>query len=128
MNFCERLKELRLSKNLTQKEVADACDVTATCICQLETGARNPTGSTVATLAIFFDVSTDYLLGLEDDFGARVHAGAVASMSDSYSSEERQLVEDYRSLKDSGKDLIKTTIKTLLTTAGGSGQKKNRIS
>ena len=67
MSFGEILKNLRIERGLTQKELANACNVTATCICQLENGSRNPTGSTVAVLARFFDVSSDYLLGIVCD-------------------------------------------------------------
>ena len=70
--FKRRLKELRGERNLSQKQVAEACGISPTCICQLETGARNPTGTTLSQLADFFEVSTDYLLGREDDFGNRV--------------------------------------------------------
>lgn len=69
MLFKVRLKELRECRNLSQKQVADACGLSHTCVCQLETGARNPTGTTLFMLADFFEVSTDYLLGREDDFG-----------------------------------------------------------
>ena len=69
MNFCETLKYLRAEKGVTQKEVAKACNLTPTCICSLEQGTRNPTGSTIRTLAVYFGVSADYLLGLEDDYG-----------------------------------------------------------
>ncbi len=67
MLFKEKLKELREERGLTQKNIALACDLTPTCICQLETGARNPTGSTLVALANFFDVSIDYLMGETED-------------------------------------------------------------
>ncbi len=126
MSFCEVLKELRTVKGVTQKEIAKACELTPTCICQLETGARNPTGSTVAALAVYFGVSADYLLGLEDDFGARV----AAPMGDveHYSEEERKLIEDYRALNYAGKKLVKQTVETLRATSTQSEQKKNKIS
>lgn len=107
MNFCELLKELRLESGLTQKEVAKGCGLTPTCICQLETGARTPMGATIAVIAKFFDVSTDYLLGLEDDFGARVPAAPAAPMSDVYSSEERKLIEQYRKLPEQLRELVR---------------------
>ena len=69
MEFKEILKNLRLDLALKQKEVAEACQLSPQCISQLESGERNPTGSTLVALANFFEVSTDYLLGREDDFG-----------------------------------------------------------
>ena len=70
MGFAERLKYLREEKGVTQKEVAKSCDITTTCICNLENGLRNPTGSTIIALSDFFGVSADYLLGRTDDLGA----------------------------------------------------------
>ncbi|MBQ4269075.1 MAG: helix-turn-helix domain-containing protein [Clostridia bacterium] len=69
MQFKDILRDLRENRGLTQKNIADSCALSPTCICQLETGARNPTGSTLSALADFFGVSTDYLLGRSDDFG-----------------------------------------------------------
>lgn len=110
MNFCELLKELRLESGLTQKEVAKGCGLTPTCICQLETGARTPMGATIAVIAKFFDVSTDYLLGLEDDFGARVPAAPPAPASQS--SDETRLIEIYRNLSTE----MQSTLWSLLET------------
>ena len=69
MQFKDVLKALREERGISQKSIATACKLSPTCVCQLETGARNPTGSTLEALADFFEVSTDYLLGREDDFG-----------------------------------------------------------
>ena len=110
MDFREILKDLSFEKNMTQGEVAKGCGLTPTCICQLETGARKPTGSTVIALANFFEVSSDYLLGLEDDFGARTTAPTVGAMHSAYSSEERRIIEQYRSLPKQLQELIRNQL------------------
>ena len=69
MQFKDILKSLREDRNLSQKELANACSISPSCICQLETGVRNPTGSTLFALADFFECSTDYLLGRSDELG-----------------------------------------------------------
>ena len=66
MIFAERLRELRIEKDLTQDELARATELSHGCIAMLETNKRAPSGSTIIALAEFFEVSTDYLLGLED--------------------------------------------------------------
>ncbi len=71
MTFSETLKYLREERQITQKQLAYACNLSPQCICNLEQGTRNPTGSTIRTLAVYFGVSADYLLGLEDDFGVK---------------------------------------------------------
>ena len=61
----ERLKKLRDSKNLTQKELADILNVDRTTYVKWETGSSNPSLDTVIKISKFFNVSTDYLLGNE---------------------------------------------------------------
>ena len=64
--FSERLKELRLEKNLTQTAVAKATELSQNAIAQWESEKRVPNANAVITLARFFGVSADYLLGEED--------------------------------------------------------------
>lgn len=105
MKFCDILKDLRQEKNVTQKDVAAACEVTTTCISQLESGVRNPTGSTLRALALYFGVSADYLLNL-DDIGGKPY-------TEFYSYEEKKVIENYRKLNENGKKLINEALKTL---------------
>ena len=64
-----RLKELRIEKGCTQKELADAVKTTADSIYSWEKGRSQPSIETLAKLADFFGCSIDYLAGREDDFG-----------------------------------------------------------
>lgn len=64
--FCERLKELRQEKKLGQIELAKRLDVSKGIISLWENGLREPSMSSLILLAKFFDVSIDYLVGLED--------------------------------------------------------------
>ena len=105
MNFSENLKYLRNSKQLTQKELATYLGLSPNCVCEWEKSRSEPSISTIKKLADLFDVSTDYLLGLEDDFGTRA-ASTAAPTGDVLSSEERQLIEQYRSLPEKLKKLV----------------------
>ena len=109
INFCERLKDLRIEQNATQKDVAKGCGLTPTCICQLETGVRNPTGSTVAMLAKYFDVSADYLLGLSSDESPKL----FVPMGDSTTAKERELLEAFRQLLPETQDFILRSAQSL---------------
>ena len=62
----ERLKELRLEKELSQMELAKATGISAGAIGFWETGKRIPNALAVITLAKYFGVTSDYLLGLSD--------------------------------------------------------------
>ena len=64
--FAERLKELRMEKNLLQSELGKFLSVDQRTISNWEKGIRQPDFETLAAIARFFDVSVDYLLGLED--------------------------------------------------------------
>lgn len=63
--FGKRLRELRLEKNLSQRELGTIFSVCNQTISFWETGAREPDLDNLVAIARFFDVSVDYLL--EDD-------------------------------------------------------------
>ena len=59
-----RLKELRESGGLTQKQVAERIGVTASVISAYENGIRQPSYSALIKLTALYNVSSDYLLGI----------------------------------------------------------------
>ena len=63
--FHERLKELRIEKGVGQIELAQAINVSKGIISLWENGLREPKLSNLIALAKFFEVSLDYLAGLE---------------------------------------------------------------
>lgn len=65
-NFVNKLKELRLEKGLTQAEVSIALGLSRNAFANYEKGLRQPSLETLKALCKFFNVTADYLLGLED--------------------------------------------------------------
>ena len=65
--FCERLKELRRSKGLSQKQLAEILKTNNSSICDWERGRTQPDLQTLVNIAKFFEVTADYVLGLESD-------------------------------------------------------------
>lgn len=65
-NFAIRLKELRIEKQLKQSELAIALSVDQRSISNWENAIREPDYAMLTKIAQFFDVSTDYLLGVSD--------------------------------------------------------------
>ena len=57
------IKELRLSKGITQTELADLCGVHQTAVSQWEKGRTLPDKQTLVKLSDIFDVSVDLLMG-----------------------------------------------------------------
>lgn len=64
--FGERLKELRLENEIGQVKLAEDLNVSKGIISLWENGLREPKLSNLITLAQYFQVSIDYLAGLED--------------------------------------------------------------
>lgn len=63
----ERIGDLRTSMNLTQTELSEKTGIPISVISRIESGKTATVGHDVlAKLAIFFNVSADYLLGLTD--------------------------------------------------------------
>lgn len=64
--FAKRLRELRLEKCLSMKQLAKEIKTTDAAISNWENCVNEPKISYLKAIAIYFGVSTDYLLGLED--------------------------------------------------------------
>ena len=69
--FGERLRDLRRGMDLTQKKLADILQTNNSSVCDWECGRSQPDLITLAKIANYFEVTTDYLLGLEDEFGSK---------------------------------------------------------
>ncbi len=61
-----RIKELRKEKGLTQKQLAQLVNKSETGLASWEQGLSEPSVNDIRLLCQIFDVSADYLLGLED--------------------------------------------------------------
>ena len=61
-----RLKQARTDKHMTQKEVAEYLRISSVTYLRYEKAQREPSLELLAELAVFFGVSTDYLLGLKE--------------------------------------------------------------
>lgn len=66
MDFASRLRDLRAREKLTQQELADNTQISRSTLAMYEQGHRRPDFEILDTLADYFDVSFDYLLGRSD--------------------------------------------------------------
>lgn len=64
-----RIKELRISSNLTQSELAVRIGLNQSAIGKYERGELEPSISTLKSLSKIFECSIDYILCNSDDFG-----------------------------------------------------------
>lgn len=62
-----RLKDLREDHDYTQQQIADAIGITQRKYSYIETGVQQLTAEVLVSLARFYGVSVDYLLGETDE-------------------------------------------------------------
>ena len=103
-----RLRQLRKEKGLTLKELAEQLNMSFSNIAMIERGERNYTFETAKMFADFFNVSSDYLLGLSDQRN---------STSNTYHERlddvDIEILNDIKNLSDKDKEDLKTIIKYL---------------
>lgn len=78
--FSTRLKELRKEKKITQQDLGNAIGVSRVTITKWEKEYIEPNISQITDLAIFFDVSIDYLTGKTDLDYSKLNAESVLKM------------------------------------------------
>lgn len=63
----KRVQELRLEKGMTVSELAEACELSIEAIKKIERGKSNFRIDTLASLCCALDVSSDYIIGRQDE-------------------------------------------------------------
>lgn len=98
MSFGNRLKELRKSKGITQAELAEIVNLSRPSIAAFEGDARLPEINTLESMAEFFGVTVDYLLGRTQDksYEETVLTGVMEGLQ--------------RAIKESGDETKKITV------------------
>lgn len=89
----DRLKKLREDRNMTQIELGKVFNISHSTINRYENGLRQPDNETLISMANYFNVSVDYLLGLSN----------VRSSSDHISDaikDDQELLEFWKEMKD----------------------------
>lgn len=61
-----RVRELRIDRGLSQREIAEYLHITQQCYSKIETGRMDITGERLLLLAKLYGVTTDYILGLSE--------------------------------------------------------------
>lgn len=101
-NFSEKLTELRKEQGLSVVELSNLIGFSKSVIYFWENGQREPTAHALYALSKFFNVSTDYLLGLSDD------ERNILIQKPSLPLEEERLLRAFRSLNNIEKDKLIT--------------------
>ena len=69
--FGERLKQIRKEFNLTQAQVGEYLSLSKMTVSAWETNKQEPCIDDLRKLAILFEITSDYLIGLEKEDGTR---------------------------------------------------------
>ena len=99
--FLPRLRELLAESGKMQKDICDELGISKQKLSNWKTGYSEPNFDDIIMLAKYFDVSSDYLLGLTDEYegtGKRAPTAPAALPLD-----ESELLRNYRALSYSGK-------------------------
>ena len=108
-NFQNVFRQLRLSSNLTQNEMAEKIGISRSTIGMYETGAREPDFETLEKIADYFNVDTDFLLG-------RTSQTTLLPETIGTYSKTRELTAVYEQLSPHNQGKVLTYSKSLLST------------
>ena len=72
MKFNEKLKLIRIEQGYTQKNVYTYLQVSPNCYASWEQGRTQPSIEMIIKLCNFFNITSDYLIGLTDEYGYKL--------------------------------------------------------
>ncbi|MBR5342571.1 MAG: helix-turn-helix transcriptional regulator [Oscillospiraceae bacterium] len=101
MLFGDKLKQLRLSANMTQEQLAAKCGMKKQNISRYENSDREPNIRTAKKMADALGVSLEELI---------VESFSAVESTDDLFPDEINLIQDYRTLSPSGKEYIRQTM------------------
>lgn len=99
--FIDRLKSLRNSRKISQKDFAQALKVSQQTVAGWESGRTEPSNTALKDIADYFNVTTDYLLGRET-----IKAPAL-------SDEQTTVLKGFDSLNSAGRNLLVAVLNSL---------------
>ena len=118
-NFSIKLKELREEKNLSMSDLGKLLEVSDAAICKWENSVNEPKISYLKKIALFFDVSCDYLLDLAPD--EKPYRPVIHQNTFSLSEDEKELVDAFRRMT---KETQAITLDTVHSLAGDNERSK----
>ena len=109
----ERLKLLRKQNNLTQQQLADILHVSQQSIHKYEHDITTPDLDTLKNIANYFSTTVDYILGVTD-IPHKIEPVTETMLNQA----ELELVETYRTISTSQRDLLQSLMTELLKSRG----------
>ncbi|WP_288763816.1 helix-turn-helix domain-containing protein [uncultured Mitsuokella sp.] len=103
-----RIKELRVTKGLTQEELGNILNVQKAAISKYENGRAEPSVDILRKMTSFFKVSSDYLLGMSE----LVQPPATPASTPPLSPQEQDLLRKYRVLTPNSRAAVDAVLDT----------------
>jgi transcriptional regulator with XRE-family HTH domain len=111
--FVTNLKYLLSQSEKLQKDICKEIGISKQKLTNWKTGYTEPNLDDIAKIALYFNVSTDYLIGIEDELGIKKENEDNAFIA--FNKEEIEIIEDYRTLTPDLRKMIRETLKTFTT-------------
>ena len=122
-----RIAKLREESELTQYELADKIKISKSVMNRIELGTRPVRDDELKAIALFFKVSADYLLGIIDipdtveNYKRKISPAQDLLLdnniqtqnldtSNTYTGEEKTIIDKYRQLDERGKQRVLKTV------------------
>ena len=95
--FDKILKLLRTEKNMSQQELADALGISKSAVNMYERGERQPNFEILESIADYFNVDIDYLLGRTNKTTKIINPNTMAAHfdGDEYTEEELNKIKEF---------------------------------
>ena len=120
-----RIRKLRLSAGMTQRDLAQRINVGNTTLSQYESGARVPSDEVKIKIASVFGVSVDYLLGASSERNSAEKA--LCSPAVAQRPAEAAIAEELSSLSDRQLDRLLGYIQALKELPEGAASQNTSI-
>lgn len=125
MSFCDKMREERKKKGLSQRELGEKVGMSQQMIAQYENGNRNPKKETIEKIAIALEVPASEFLGYNNPSWVDLFSGGAScanvsieetlkelgltsddlqSLVDNQKENEKELLTIYRKLNDTGQE------------------------
>lgn len=108
-SFSKRLRKLREDNKLTLEVLAGELGISKSLLWDLEQGRRRVHGELLLKMALYFNVSTDYLLGLAGEKNSRV-GGQTATVQYEIDPETVQILHKAGELSPRGREQLRRAV------------------
>ena len=99
-----KISEIRKERGIAQKDLAEYLNISPGNLCEWEKGRIEPSIDFLNKIADYFNVSIDYLVGRENDFGNIVISGS--EKKETLSLKEQRLLKAFNKLSDLEKEKL----------------------